>query len=186
MSNVVGVCQTIENKMINCYNEIEIISGGWAGGLACNTGNATTISNCFNIASTEGSATGRLCGIIANNGGTLNINNSYSIGQHHTRYFNGKVYSIVNVGLVCNNDGEINLNKCYYLKTDTINKAVTGMDDEEDKVTALNNESEITAEILNSNIQNIEHTDNWAQWKNTSNGYPILDFSNIENYPKEK
>lgn len=186
VTGVGGICYTILNKMVNCYNNIEIIYGGWAGGLACCTGNATTISNCFNKASTEGSFRGNLCGLIAINEGTLNINNSYSIGESHTRLYNGKVYDIVRVGLVCTNSGEVNLNKCYYLKTNTINKAVTGMEDEEDKVTAVNVKTEITAETLNNNIQNIEHTDDWVQWKNTSEGYPVLDFSNIENYPKEK
>ena len=173
--------------MINCYNDTEIISsGGSAGGLAYTTGSTTIIANCFNTASTEGGAFADLGGLIARNEGALNIYNSYSIGQSHTKSYRGNVYGIISVGLVCNNSGEINLNKCFYLKTDKINKAITGMDDEEGKVTAVNDKTEITAEILNNNIQNIEHTDNWIQWIDTANGYPILDFSNIENYPKEK
>lgn len=64
---------------------------------------------------------------------------------------------------------------CYYLKNkqNILGVAGTGQDDTS-KVTAINNISEITAAMLNANIDSIEHEEEWARWVDGPNGYPIF------------
>lgn len=71
--------------------------------------------------------------------------------------------------------GTITMNKCYYLKQGDTKTAIGGKEDDINQVTACSNISEITATILNDNINNIEHTDEWQIWKMGEEGYPIFE-----------
>ena len=67
------------------------------------------------------------------------------------------------------------MNKCYYLKQDDTKTAVADKEDDTNQVVACNDISEISATILNNNVNNIEHTDEWKKWKIGEEGYPIFE-----------
>ena len=71
--------------------------------------------------------------------------------------------------------GGSNITSCYYLKSkqSLLGVGGTGQDDTT-KVTAINNISEITASMLNANIDSIEHEEEWARWIDGPNGYPVF------------
>ena len=57
-----------------------------------------------------------------------------------------------------------------------VNTAVNGMEDNSKLVTKLDSLSQISAETLNANRTAIQHTDEWREWINGPDGYPILKF----------
>ena len=64
---------------------------------------------------------------------------------------------------------------CYYLKSKQNLLGIGGTSqDNTTKVTGVNNISEITAAILNANIDSIEHGEEWTRWIDGPNGYPIF------------
>ena len=136
------------------------------------SGGTIEISNCFNIGkiTKTGDAFKNIGGILGQNIANTNINNCYNIAtfvQGHSTNSIG--------GIVGKNTGTVTLNKCYYLKSEYIAKAVAGVADETGQVTACNEISEITADILNDNINNIEHSDEWKKWKIAEEEYPIFE-----------
>ncbi len=72
-------------------------------------------------------------------------------------------------------NGTITLNKCYYIKQGDTKYAINGKNDDLNQVTACDEISQITPTILNDNINNIEHTDEWKKWKLGENEYPIFE-----------
>lgn len=100
-------------------------------------------------------------------------------------YNPSKIVNCYNIGAVsgtyrgyimCNSSrSSAALNKCYYLKLEQ-NLYAVGDTSEDDttKVTAVTDVSEITAAILNSNIDSIEHEEEWTRWVDGPNGYPVF------------
>ena len=141
-----------------------------AGGIVYETNSSgVEISNCFNCGKmiSSGRISGIAAGILGTNSGEVTINNCYSIGEVELKTGGGQ-------GIVGSNSGTVTLNKCYYLKTASIPKAIGSTDDDITVVTACTSKDEITADILNDNIDNIEHTDEWKKWKMGEEGYPIF------------
>ena len=101
----------------------------------------------------------------------VNINNTYNIGNISRA---NETTTNIKGGIVGKNEGTITLNKCYYLLTKDVSQAVHGAEDDIEKVTACKNVEEITPEILNNNIDSIEHEEEWKRWKIGENGYPIF------------
>ena len=108
------------------------------------------------------------------NGANININNCYNIAVFSQENGSNKVGGIVG-GIGINGTATVTMNKCYYLKQDDIKTAVGGKEDDINQVVACNAISEITATILNNNINNIEHIDEWRKWKLGEEGYPIFE-----------
>lgn len=181
-----GICSTVESKIVNCYNTAPVFtSNGYLGGLVSTISSEVTIANSFNTSSCTSNLFYDNCsGIVDTNNGTLKIYNCYSLGNSHITLWRGEIYKYIPSGLVGLNSGTIDLNRCYYLKTDKIVKALPNVEDNTLDVTALNNKSEITAEILNKNISEIEHDDTWVPWIQKGE-YPVLDFSTIKGFPKQ-
>lgn len=171
-----GICQSITVKIINCYNtgvleNVEPLNGSNLGGIVYqNKSSGVEISNSFNCGKmiSPGRFSGIAAGILGTNSGDVKINNCYSIGEVELKTGGGQ-------GIVGSNSGTVTLNKCYYLKTTSVTKAIGGTDDDTTVVTACTNQNEITADILNDNIDNIEHTDEWKKWKMGEDGYPIFE-----------
>ena len=153
------------------------MQGNILGGILGNVSNmkSNEISNCFNVGkiSRVGDTFKVNGGIIgqAIEGATVNINNCYNIAIFNQGHSTNRIGGIV--GKIGN--GTVIMNKCYYLKQDDIQTAIGAKKDDLNQVTGCNAISEITATILNDNINNIEHTDEWRNWKKGEDGYPIFE-----------
>ncbi len=153
------------------------VQGNYSGGIAGNVNNMTDneISNCFNVGKISKEADrfqisgGIICQIIG--GATININNCYNIAILSRGHSSNNIGGII--GIV--NNGTVTMNKCYYLKQDDTKTAIGWREDDVNQVTACDAISEITATILNNNISNIEHMDEWQSWKIGEDGYPIFE-----------
>lgn len=105
-------------------------------------------------------------------GGISGFNPSKVVNCYNTGAVSGNA-----IGFIMFNSGgsSASLNKCYYLKLKPNILAVGGTSqDETTKVTAVTDVSEITATILNSNIDSIEHEEEWTRWIDGPNGYPVF------------
>lgn len=153
------------------------IQGTCAGGITnlVNSNNNNEISNCFNVGkiTKEGEMFQNQGGIIGLfRSGIVNINNCYNIALFTKGHNTNKIGGII--GIIDNN-GMATMNKCYYLKQDDTQTAIGDEEDNINQVTACDNISDITATILNNNISNIEHTDEWRNWKMGEEGYPVFE-----------
>ena len=184
-----GLVHSVSSKMINCYNvgNLEAANSGTGGLVNTIKGQEVVIANCFNTASTQSSFSAKAGGIINYNSGSTKLYNCYSIAEKHTQMYRGNPYWKIPYGLITTNEGTVTLSKCYYLKTETITRAMVGIEDTELDVTALNSKSDITAAILNANRSSVPDVGKTlVEWKDGPDGYPILDFSKVEGYPVEK
>lgn len=172
-----GISGLMGSKIINSYNVGEV-KGDCVGGIAALGQNNENyeVSNCFNAGKLvqDGTAfqnVGGICGILGNNTKNANFNNCYNIAVFNQGHSTNHIG-----GIVGNNEsGTIIMNKCYYLKSNDITTAISGKIDDINQVTACNVISEITATILNDNIINIEHTDEWKKWKMGEDAYPVFE-----------
>ena len=134
------------------------------------------ISNCFNVGkiSKVNDTFQRHGGIVGQitAGANININNCYNIAVFSQGHGTNNVGGIVGE---ISSTATVTMNKCYYLKQDDIKTAVYGKEDDTNQVVACNAISEISATILNDNINNIEHADEWKKWKIGEEGYPIFE-----------
>lgn len=173
MGGIVGVIAG--GKIINSYNMGEVQGYSNAGGIVKSiAGNSNEISNCFNVGkvSTEGPyflTDGGIVGIL--DSGSVNINNCYNIAIFSQGHGSNRIGGIVGK----HTGGTLTMNKCYYLKQGDTKTAIGGKEDDINQVTGCNAISEITATILNDNINNIEHTDEWQSWKLGEEGYPVFE-----------
>ena len=163
-------------KIINLYN-VGDVQGSNVGGIVgyINQKN-NEISNCFNVGKISKERdifqrTGGIAGQIAA-GASANINNCYNIAVFSQGNNSNKVGGIVGE---ISSTVTVTMNKCYYLKQDDIKTAIGNREDDTNQVIACNDISEISATMLNDNINNIEHTDEWKNWKSGEDGYPIFE-----------
>ncbi len=137
-------------------------------------GSGNEISNCFNVGKVSSTGTSFLTngGIVGSlDSGSININNCYNIAVFSQGHGSNRIGGIVGK----HTGGTLTMNKCYYLKQDDTKTAIGGKEDDINQVTGCNAISEITATILNDNINNIEHTDEWQSWKLGEEGYPVFE-----------
>lgn len=135
------------------------------------------ISNCFNVGKISKESDifqycGGIVGQIAAAGSSANINNCYNIAVLSKGHNSNRVGGIVGE---ITSTVTVTMNKCYYLKQDDIKTAIGDREDDTNQVIACNDISEISATMLNDNINNIEHTDEWKNWKSGEDGYPIFE-----------
>ena len=171
-----GIVGRMNGKIINSYNMGDVLANTTAGGIAgAITGSGNEISNCFNVGKINTRGTYpyflKYGGILGNiESGSIAINNCYNtivFSQGHSTNRIG--------GIVGASSASITMNKCYYLKQGDTQKAISGTEDDINQVTGCNDISEITATILNDNINNKEHTDEWRKWKMGEEGYPVFE-----------
>lgn len=110
-----------------------------------------------------------MAGILAINNGNVTINNCYSV----TKGINSDVWKKTMGAIIAENSGTVVFNKCYYVEDEILKTAIGGVQDDEN-VSKYTTKDEITSSILNKNIQEIEHDDEWKEWKDSEEGYPIL------------
>lgn len=174
-SNYVGgICSNTGEKIINCYN-LGDIEGNCVGGIAGrNQTDGAIISNCFSICQFYHASYGARLGWILgeNSASNVEINNNYSAIKKITKIQNLNSFLASSGGIVGNNCTST-LNKCYYLKTEGVNQAVSGIDDSTLDVLQCTSVNEITADILNENIMVLTHEEEWKEWEQGEN-YPIL------------
>ena len=173
-----GICDALEGKILNCYSTGKMLSTNNAGGsglvITCKAG-ASGIYNSFHIGDVPGNPWNYSSGIIQTNKSEVDMINCYSSGEF-IAYYRDNPYAYSPYGLVAINSGIININKCYYVKTEHVNTAIKDMEDNLELVIKLNNLSELTAQILNNNRTTLTHTEEWREWVDGNDGYPILKF----------
>lgn len=111
-----------------------------------------------------------MSGILADNEGSVSINNSYSI----TKGVNKDTWAKSMGAIIAKNAGSVVFNRCYYVEDENLKTAIGGQQDS-DNVSKYTTKDEITISILNKNIQELEHEEEWKDWKESDDGYPILD-----------
>ena len=183
-----GIASEVSGKILNCYNCNNVL-GTYSGGIVRISNNCTNMYNCFNIGNINGNPWGIPSGLISINSSNIKLVNCFSKGESKA-YYGGQVYSYGTCGLVANNTGIIELENCYYVKTSHINRAIKGMEDDQTKVTALDEATEEFYEqykdLLNTYVDEYntkstaEKTDtngeNLYRFKiDTETGYPVFD-----------
>ena len=76
--------------------------------------------------------------------------------------------------IIAKNSGSIVFNRCYYVEDEQLKTAV-GEKQDDDTVSKCTTKEEITITMLNANIHELEHEEEWKCWKESDEGYPILD-----------
>lgn len=166
-----GIAEEVREKAINCYN-LGTINGSRSGGIIyINNSSNLIISNCFNVGTVKCSGyDGSMAGILTVNNGNVTINNNYSM----TKGINGDTWKKSFGAIIAKNSGSIVFNRCYYVEDEQLKTAVGGKQDD-DTVSKCTTKEEITITMLNANIQELEHEEEWKSWKESDEGYPILD-----------